>query len=252
MVQVKLILGDQLNAHHSWFRQADTSVVFVMAELHQEADYVRHHRQKLLAFLAAMRQFAGALTKAGHRVRYFTLDDSARFRDLPELLRFVLEEEKADGFSYQQPDEYRLDQQLAEFCQSLTLDTQCADSEHFVTPKDAWDRYPTHRMEFFYRALRREHKVLLTENGKPEGGRWNFDGDNREALPRAQPLPEPLLFAQDVTDIDAMLDRHGVNSMGNADPKALLWPLSRSQSRQLLSRFLLSAACRNLAATRTP
>lgn len=238
MVQVKLILGDQLNAHHSWFREPDASVLYVMAELRQEADYACHHRQKLLAFLAAMRQFAAALAKAGHRVRYFSLDDSVHFEDLPALLRSVLKEEHASGFSYQQPDEYRLDEQLSRFCQSLQIETECVDSEHFLTPKDAWDRYPNHRMEFFYRALRREHGVLLTEDGKPEGGRWNFDGDNRDALPRDPSLPEPLLFAQDVSDIDAMLERHGVSSMGNADPKALLWPLSRSQSRQLLAHFL--------------
>lgn len=55
---LRLILGDQLNARHSWFGEPDSSVLYVMAELRQETDYVVHHRQKVLAFFAAMRNFA--------------------------------------------------------------------------------------------------------------------------------------------------------------------------------------------------
>ena len=47
---VRLILGDQLNARHSWFKKADSSVLYVIAELHTEATYVKHHVQKVCAF----------------------------------------------------------------------------------------------------------------------------------------------------------------------------------------------------------
>ena len=193
-----------------------------MAELPQETAHVVHHRQKVLAFFAAMRRFASALERAGHRVRYFTLDDSAAYADLPELLRGVIEEESAEAFAYQWPDEYRLDQQLADFARSLDLPVSVADTEHFLTARDAWEHYSTHRMEYFYRALRREYQVLLDDDGKPLGGQWNFDADNRARLPRETALPEPLVFATDVTDIDQMLNRHDVQTLGVADPSALL------------------------------
>ena len=50
-MELRLILGDQLNAGHSWFRTPDPAVCYLMAELRQETDYCRHHRQKVLAFL---------------------------------------------------------------------------------------------------------------------------------------------------------------------------------------------------------
>ncbi len=56
-MELRLILGDQLNAGHSWFRTPDPAVCYLMAELRQETDYCRHHRQKVLAFFAAMRAF---------------------------------------------------------------------------------------------------------------------------------------------------------------------------------------------------
>ena len=43
---LKLILGDQLNPAHSWFKDKSDDTVFVIAELMQEAQYVKHHVQK--------------------------------------------------------------------------------------------------------------------------------------------------------------------------------------------------------------
>lgn len=82
-MELRLVLGDQLNAAHSWFRTPDPAVCYLMAELRQETDYCHHHRQKVLAFFAAMRAFAAALTQAGHRVCYLTLDESARWPTCP-------------------------------------------------------------------------------------------------------------------------------------------------------------------------
>lgn len=111
-MEVRLVLGDQLNAAHSWFRTPDPAVCYLMAELRQETDYCRHHRQKVLAFFAAMRAFAAALGKAGHRVCYLTLDESARWPDLPSLLEAQLEAHQADSFAWQSPDEWRLANQI--------------------------------------------------------------------------------------------------------------------------------------------
>lgn len=67
---LRLILGDQLNPQHSWFQRVCPDVVYVLMELRQETDYVRHHAQKILAIFAAMRELARQLKNAGHRVRY--------------------------------------------------------------------------------------------------------------------------------------------------------------------------------------
>ena len=55
MKEVRLILGDQLNKDHSWFDEVDKGVLYVMFEMRQETDYVKHHIQKVVAFFMAMR-----------------------------------------------------------------------------------------------------------------------------------------------------------------------------------------------------
>lgn len=142
-MELRLVLGDQLNAGHSWFRTPEPAVCYLMAELRQETDYCRHHRQKVLAFFAAMRAFAAALKKAGHRVCYLTLDESARWPDLPSLLEAQLEAHQADSVAWQSPDEWRLASQLKSWAAGLAIPATEVESEHFLTPAMAGSTIPT-------------------------------------------------------------------------------------------------------------
>ncbi len=235
--ELRLVLGDQLNEQHSWWQGLEPDVLYLIAELGQEMRYVRHHRQKMLAFMLAMQRFAEQQRAKGHRVLWLSLEQTKAFADLPELLRALLQHTQAQSFAFQQPDEYRLSEQLRAFCQAQSIPCAEFDSEHFLTPRDAHRHYPHSRMEFFYRALRKQHGVLMQE-GKPEGGQWNYDHDNRGNWPKGQPVPEPLLFANDARAADQRLQQAGVPSLGQAEPQALLWPVDRQQGLALLQYFI--------------
>ena len=58
---LRLVLGDQLNSHHSWFKTVDDSVTYVMMEIRTETDYASHHIQKVVGFFSAMQEFAAEL-----------------------------------------------------------------------------------------------------------------------------------------------------------------------------------------------
>src|SRR5574343_1945613 len=62
---VRLVLGDQLNPLHSWYRVVNPRVVYLLMEVREETDYVLHHAQKVLAVFAAMRAHAAALRQQG-------------------------------------------------------------------------------------------------------------------------------------------------------------------------------------------
>ena len=72
---LRLILGDQLNSRHSWYDNTDHEVTYLMAEMKQETNYVKHHVQKIVAFFLSMENFASELKSKGHRVVYFKLND---------------------------------------------------------------------------------------------------------------------------------------------------------------------------------
>ena len=111
-MEVRLILGDQLNEEHSWYIEPNNQVCYVMFEMRQETDYVRHHVQKVVAFFAAMRTFARKLEEDGHTVIYYTINDPKNTQNLTKNIEKVLALINATSFAYQLPDEYRLDKQL--------------------------------------------------------------------------------------------------------------------------------------------
>lgn len=243
---LRLVLGDQLNASHSWFREQDQQVVYLIAEMRQETDYVRHHVQKVLSFFAAMEAFATALINAGHQVMYLTLDDTQHSRSLQHLLDEVSSACGISHFEYIQPDEYRLSEQLKTWvAQHPEYTSRCVDSEHFYIPFHSLAEYGQagkhQRMEFFYRKLRKRFAVLM-DGDKPTGGQWNYDLENRQKLNSGaiKVLPSPLLFANDVCKLRARLTRHQVSTIGVGSDR-LLWPINRQQALELLRFF-----CREL------
>lgn len=240
--RLRLILGDQLNAGHSWLASKDPETLYVIAELHQEATYVRHHVQKVVAFFLAMEAFAGELEEQGHSVLHLDLDATAEFDDLSALLSHLLEGSGADAFEYQRPDEYRLMLQLSEFCDDLEIASHCCGTEHFLVAFDALGEvFPTdkkQRMEHFYRRIRRDSGWLMDEDEEPVGGQWNYDVQNRKSLPKGIELPEPLLFENDASEVCERLRRHDINTLGTLSGNSLAWPVTRSQSEALLDHFV--------------
>ena len=104
-MQVRLILGDQLNQNHSWFQSGpQDDVTYCMFEMRQETDYVQHHLQKILSFFLAMRAFANDLQSRGHRVVYYKLDQEENTQDLKENLEKVIKQYGAENWAYQCPD----------------------------------------------------------------------------------------------------------------------------------------------------
>jgi len=69
---LRLILGDQLNIDHSWFKKVDDSVTYVMMEIRTETDYAQHHIQKVIGIFAAMQEFANDLQQK--KIRFYTLN----------------------------------------------------------------------------------------------------------------------------------------------------------------------------------
>lgn len=242
---LRLILGDQLNVEHSWFKSKDQNVLNLVLELHQEQYYVKHHIQKICAFFKAMENFSNALKQSGHKVEYLTLDDTAEYATLCDCLIALCKQYQCSEVHIQQPDEYRLQQQLLLFQkdvkQQLNIEVTFFDSEHFILPKDDIPKYFTKdkhvRMENFYRAMRKRFNILMQESG-PVGGQWNFDSDNRKHFKKNDlaSIPQPLMFANDVSLIIGRLQRHNIPTLGKIEA-TLLWPCNRAQSRKLLQYF---------------
>lgn len=241
---LRLILGDQLNSQHSWFENQNSEISYLFLEMRQETDYVSHHIQKVVAFFLSMRNFASQLKEGGHQVLYFTLDHPENEQDLKMMITKLVKEDGFDHFEYQLPDEYRLDEQLKNICDSLDIPTRAFGTEHFLSDRqflsDFFKGKKTFLMETFYRQMRKDFDILM--DGKdPVEGKWNFDADNRSALKDKRLLRKPKLHPKKVSEIIKMIESVGVKTIGSIDEKAFSWPTSRQECLEVLDYF-----CENL------
>ena len=182
--EIRLILGDQLNAEHSWFQNKSHECLYVIAELHQEMSYVKHHIQKVCAFFHAMGNFSQALNQAGHDCLYLNLDDTQAYDSLVELIEGLVSKYDATTFAYQLPDEYRLRKQLSNL-KLKGCDIKAYSTEHFYLDESEFGQYfqkdKHNRMESFYRKMRKRFDILM-DGKNPRGGQWNYDKKNRNKL----------------------------------------------------------------------
>jgi deoxyribodipyrimidine photolyase-related protein len=242
MTVLRLILGDQLNPEHGWFSACNGNVVYVLMEVRQETDYVLHHAQKIIAVFAAMRDFARHLSRLGHRVHYLAIDAPDNRQSLPANLDSLIAQYCASAFEYQAPDEWRLDRQLDAYIGQLGIPGRMVDSEHFYTRRDEaavlFEGRKQWLMEYFYRQMRTRHGVLMTASGKPLGGQWNFDQDNRKPWPGLPREPVDVRGRHDHSALWASIQQAGVASFGEPSATQFRWPLNRNEALRQLDHFI--------------
>jgi deoxyribodipyrimidine photolyase-related protein len=238
---LRLILGDQLNLQHSWFKTVNSDVTYVLMEIRSETDYAWHHIQKVAGFFAAMQQFAKELQDQNHQVVYIKLNDKSNLQAFDKNCKALINKHQFTEFQYQLPDEYRVDEHLKTFTTSLTISSQVVDSEHFLSTRNELGEFfkgkKTYLMESFYRYMRKKHHVLMNGND-PLTGKWNYDEDNRKKLPATHKATTPFIFSNDVAEISNELKKANIKTIGNIDSKNFIWPISRVQSLQLLDFFV--------------
>lgn len=240
---LRLILGDQLNINHSWFRTVDPSVSYLMMEVKSEATYVTHHVQKIVAFFLAMRAFAEKLKELGHTVIYIPLDSKENAHSLSANVERILRANpEIKSFSYQLPDEYRVDQLLRTLCSTLKVEVAVADTEHFFTHRDELSQFFSGKssriMEGFYRMMRQKHDILL-EKGKPEGGKWNFDFENRKRYDGIIAIPARPKFGNEknADEIAKLIKSHKIPTIGTLAAGSFNWPITREEALLALKHF---------------
>jgi deoxyribodipyrimidine photolyase-related protein len=237
---LRLILGDQLNTNHSWYKSKNDDVLYLMMEMRQETDYVRHHIQKVIGFFLSMRSFSDELKKKGHQVLYLKLGDPNNKQNLKDNLNAIIQENSIGFFEYQMPDEYRLDEQLSQFAAQTSCQVRVYDTEHFLCKreflKDFFKGKKSYLMERFYRQMRKQYAILMNGD-EPLTGKWNYDQENRNKLKDKGLLKKHLLFKKDVKDLVKLLNDQKVKTIGKVNDGAYDWPVTREESLGVLDYF---------------
>ena len=236
-----LVLGDQLTETLSALAQADKARdTVVMAEVADEAAYVRHHPKKIALIFAAMRKFAHALEQDGWKVVYTQLDDTDNAGSIVgELLRRAAQTGASEVLATE-PGEWRLIDKL----KYAPLKVHLLPDDRFLATHaefEAWaEGRKALRMEYFYREMRRKTGLLM-EGDQPAGGKWNFDHDNRKAAPEDVTVDGPLRFDPDATtrEVLELVEARFGDNFGALEP--FWFATTRAEALQALDHFIAHA-----------
>ncbi|WP_339108036.1 cryptochrome/photolyase family protein [Thioclava sp. GXIMD4216] len=233
-----LVLGDQLTLEGAALRAADKARdVVVMAEVRAETDYVGHHKQKIALVFSAMRHFAETLRAEGWQVAYTALEDAGNSGSITgELLR------RADEFGAKSavtiaPGEWRLRQALEDgpipVVQLPDDRFLCSEAEFAEWAKGR----KSLRMEYFYREMRRKTGLLM-EGDAPEGGKWNYDAENRKPAQADLFRVKAPQFAPDKTtqEVLDLVAREFADNFGRLE--GFNWAVDRAGALEALDHFI--------------
>jgi deoxyribodipyrimidine photolyase-related protein len=185
-----LVLGDQLDTAHGALKEARPGVdTILMAEVSEEASYVRHNRHKIAFIFSAMRHFRDDLRERGFEVLYYPYQ--AGMQSLLQAVCSGLADTLAEVVRCCEPGEYRLLHEMRQW--QLQVPVELVEDGRFLASQEdfsAWaEGRKQLRMEYFYRLMRRKYRILLDDNGKPEGGKWNYDSENRRGWRNKDTVP---------------------------------------------------------------
>jgi deoxyribodipyrimidine photolyase-related protein len=260
-----LILGDQLDADSAALDGVDAAQdVVLMVEAFDESRHVWSHKIRTALFLSAMRHYAASLRARGLRVDYRALDTHGD-ATLADGLLAAIQTHSPQAIVGIEPGDQRVRVQLDDAINSIAnkpINTWTSgikssqkasltalqhitwrEDRHFLCTLPQFRKWAgtskSLRMEFFYRQMRQQYKVLM-DGKEPAGGQWNFDADNRKSFGKAGPqdVPKPLLFKPDkiTQDVIKLVNTHFADHPGHLDK--FNWPTTRADALRALKDFI--------------
>lgn len=238
MEKALLIFPHQLFERHAGLDHTPDLIVLIEDSLffndHQYP--VNFHRQKRILHRASMRHYADSLRQQGYNCDYHEW--------CPNRLEQTAEELQNYQLIVSDPTDYALTKRLQKAASKYSLAITWLENQLFInTPTDN-QHYRNQRkrwfMADFYQHQRRKLDILI-ENGKPTGGRWSFDDDNRKKIPLKERAHIPNLPAALATpyvaEAEDYIDRQFPDAPGTKN-SPFIYPTTHAQAREWLAVFL--------------
>jgi len=215
---------------------------FMMAEDYQLCTYVKHHRQKILLFLSAMRSYADELKKANFSITYFDCKHELFKKSYEEKILVFLKKIKAKEVSLFEIEDKFFENQLKTFFKKNNIEYHFINSPMFLSSRGDFKEYlQINKKPFmanFYKIQRMKHNILMKNKQEPLGGKWSFDEDNRNKLDPKVQIPNLITFKETThtKNIKKFLEKNFNDHPGTLED--FNYPTTRKDALNLFFDFL--------------
>ncbi|AYL98129.1 cryptochrome/photolyase family protein [Mucilaginibacter celer] len=237
-----LIFPHQLFKQHPQIKQSRQ--VYLVEESLFFNQY-NFNKKKLVLHRASMKFYAGALSAKNIDVKYIEAHD-----ELADIRKLIIALAK-QGFKhiyYVDTADNWLETRLNSACAKHDIALSKYKSPNFLnSPEDVADFFDEKKTYFqtdFYTHQRKQRNILLEPDGKPIGGKWTYDAENRLKFPKNDivPLLDVPVENGYVKEARHYVDKNFANNYGNtSSPFGNLggfYPTTHHEAEQWLDSFL--------------
>ena len=240
-IDLHLVLGNQLFPISNVNKINPTKIF--MREDYGLCTYEKHHKHKITLFLSSMRSYKDYLDKHNYNVHYeyLNLDKSISYID---SLKGYINKEKIQTMSVWTIEDKWFEKIINKISDELN-ELIILDSPMFLTNRDEFismcpkTSKPTYKMTNFYINQRKKLNILM-DNGKPAGGKWTFDSENRKKISHKM-LPPPVKkfrHTKHTKDVKDIVSKYFENHYGNIEE--FNYPTTRKQAIENLDDFIVN------------
>lgn len=201
----------------------------------------KFHKQKLAFHRATMKHYEKFLGEQGRKVLYIEAHDE--LSDVRKLLP-ALKNQGFQSIHFIDPVDDWLEKRIKPGTEKYDLQLSVHSSPMFLNAKgDMEDFFKSGKKKFFqtefYIQQRKKLNILLETDGKPLGGKWSFDAENRLKYPKDKKPPTVSFKAADEIYQEAVyyVNRYFSDNPGELSKKPI-YPTNFKTSREWLRQFL--------------
>ena len=216
------ILGNQLFPikHLNSFKNDHS---FFMAEDYQLCTYEKHHKLKILLFLSAMRSYAENLKNNKFKIEYQKIENK-EFKDdyLKKLKKIINSKNIKEVSSFEIEDKF-FEKKITLFLKKENIKWNIVQTPMFLNSRNDFKNYLKKSkkpfMATFYKDVRKKSGILMGSDANPIGGKWSFDEDNRNKLPKNITIPKfPKIGETNNTKkLKPIIEKLFIDHPGNTD-----------------------------------
>ncbi len=242
MSTIALVFPHQLFLQHPALSQVKT-VCIVEEELY--FNQFSFHKKKLVLHRASMKYYEQYLLRTGYTVHY--VEAGAKESAVTFLVQH-LHQKKFKKILYADTADYWIEKRL----QAAAKKNNCAlikfRNPNFLNTVEETDAFFEKQKKYFqtdfYIHQRRQRNILLEKDGGPVGGKWSFDADNRQRIPKGLPLPQINLpdNKKYLPEAIAYVQKNFPHNYGNTTPPFFkrqgFYPVTHDEAEAWLDDFL--------------
>jgi deoxyribodipyrimidine photolyase-related protein len=188
MKSTTLIFPHQLFQHHP---ALDSKRIVYLVEEFLFFKQYKFHKQKLVFHRASMKFYEKFLKEKNHKVIY--IDSGSKLSNIRNLIT-SLKKNGVTEIHFADVVDNWLEKRIVETSVSNGIEIKKYDSSGFINTareiENYFGRKKAYSQTSFYIQQRKKLGLLLNDDGKPVGGKWTFDSDNRLKYPQKKSPPK--------------------------------------------------------------